>query len=232
MLAWLVVLAVGRALEASPPAPPARIVDSPIRYDQARIDLTVAYRREHETPEATDQLIIPRAIVVHFTGGGSHAGTFNYFDRLTVEAGRARTAAAGAVNVSAHFIVDRDGTIYRLMPETWFARHCIGLNHVAIGIENVGDGQRWPLTPEQIAANAWLVRDLVARYPTITHLLGHHEYRRMEGHPYFVERQPRYRNRKPDPGASFMRELRAEVADLALAEPPPETPPTKARRAR
>jgi len=26
------------------------------------------------------------------------------------------------------------------MPETWMARHCIGLNHVAIGIENVGDG--------------------------------------------------------------------------------------------
>ena len=32
--------------------------------------------------------------------------------------------------------VDRDGTICRLMPETWMARHVIGLNYSAIGIEN------------------------------------------------------------------------------------------------
>ena len=49
--------------------------------------------------------------------------------------------------------MDRDGAVYRLMPETWMARHTIGLNRVAIGIENVG-GPRWPLTPEQLRADA------------------------------------------------------------------------------
>jgi N-acetylmuramoyl-L-alanine amidase len=105
------------------------------------------------------------------------------------------------------------------MPETRMARHCIGLNHLAIGVENVGDGDRYPLTEAQVAANAALVRYLAARHP-ITHLIGHHESRAMEDHPYFLERDDAYRNRKPDPGAAFMREVRARVADLDLAGPP------------
>jgi N-acetylmuramoyl-L-alanine amidase len=196
------------------------IVDTPIRYDDERIALTVAYRRAHQDPDATDQKITPRAIVVHYTGGHSRKASFAYFDRLRIEAARERQAAAGEVNVSAHFLVDRDGTIYRLVPEDWMARHCIGLNHLAIGIENVGDGDQYPLTAAQLEANAALVRDLVARHPTITHLLGHHEYRRMEATDYWLELDPKYRNQKPDPGASFMKRLRAEVADLKLAEPP------------
>jgi N-acetyl-anhydromuramyl-L-alanine amidase AmpD len=102
------------------------------------------------------------------------------------------------------------------------ARHCIGLNHVAIGIENVGGGKGHALTRKQLAANAALVRDLVARHPTITHLIGHHEYRRMEGHAYWLELDPTYRNLKPDPGPAFMKKLRAEVADLKLEAPPEE----------
>jgi N-acetylmuramoyl-L-alanine amidase len=106
------------------------------------------------------------------------------------------------------------------MPETWMARHCIGLNHVAIGIENVDDGQKFPLTDAQATANAALVRYLKARYP-IEYLIGHMEYRRMEGTALFAERDPKYRNNKPDPGNDFMRKVRALVEDLKLQEPPP-----------
>jgi N-acetylmuramoyl-L-alanine amidase len=70
-----------------------------------------------------------------------------------------------------------------------------------------------------VAANARLVRMLAARYP-ITHVIGHHESRRFEGHPYFVERDPRYRNRKGDPGPAFLRAVRREIADLGLGGPP------------
>src|SRR5580693_7225904 len=66
--------------------------------------------------------------------------TWTYFSHTRIEAARPELQREGELNVSAHFLVDRDGTIYRLMPETWMARHCIGLNRVAIGIENVGDG--------------------------------------------------------------------------------------------
>lgn len=95
-------------------------------------------------------------------------------------------------------------------------RHCIGLNHVAIGIENVGDGERWPLTQAQQNANAFLVRYLAKKYP-VTHLIGHHEYRRMESHPYFSEADPKYRTIKIDPGQKFVRAVRHLVSDLALS---------------
>jgi N-acetylmuramoyl-L-alanine amidase len=159
---------------------------------------------------------VPRVIVLHYTGGGSAKGTKAYFDRLTMEAEREQLASAGKVNVSSHYLIDRDGTIYRLQPETQFARHCIGLNHLAIGIENVGDEKRWKLTEAQVRSNALLVRELTRRFSTITHLLGHFEVMKFRAHPYFVERDAGYRNRKPDPGARFLSAVRVEVADLAL----------------
>jgi beta-N-acetylhexosaminidase len=226
-----VVVGLCAALATVAAATPPEIHDTPIRYDAERIALTVAYRQAHQSPDATDQKITPRAIVVHYTGGHSRKASFAYFDRLRIEAERKLQKGAGEVNVSAHFLVDRDGTIYRLVPEDWMARHCIGLNHLAIGIENVGDGDAYPLTDAQLHAAAALVRDLVARHPTIDLLLGHHEYRRLEGTAYWLERDPRYRNQKPDPGPGFMKRLRAEVADLKLGEPPPppKSPPRKER---
>jgi N-acetyl-anhydromuramyl-L-alanine amidase AmpD len=196
-----------------------KIKSRPLNFNQERIDLTLAYRRIHQDPQAKDILIQPKMIILHWTGINSLESTWNYFNRTRAEAARSQLAAAGEVNVSAHFLVDRDGSVYRLMPETWMARHCIGLNHVAIGIENTGDGEKFPLTDAQAKANAALVRYLKARYP-IDYLIGHMEYRRMAGTGLFVERDPNYRNNKPDPGNDFMRKVRALVKDLKLQGPP------------
>jgi len=212
-----VAVASGAAVDAAVDAGAGlAIVDAPMRWTAERAELTLAYRRAHSDPAARDLAIEPRVIVLHYTGGGSATATRRYFDNVRIEASRPELARAGAVNVSAHFVVDRDGTIYRLQPEPQFARHCIGLNHVAIGVENVGDGKRWPLTDAQVAANAALVRDLARRFP-ITHLLGHHEVMAFRDHPYYVELDARYRNTKPDPGAAFMARVRADVAELQLA---------------
>ncbi len=200
----------------APPALP--IVELPLAWSEERAALTLDYRQRHEAPEADSLDIEPRVIVLHYTGGGSAKNTKRYFDRLTMEASREQLASAGKVNVSSHYLVDRDGTIYRLQPETRFARHCIGLNHVAIGVENVGDEQRWKLTEAQVRANAALVRELARRFP-ITHLLGHHEVMQFRAHPYFVERDAGYRNRKPDPGARFMAAVRAELAAVPAERP-------------
>jgi hypothetical protein len=191
------------------------IVDAPMAWSAERERLTLAYRKQHSDPDAPDLAIDPRVIVLHYTGGGSAAATRRYFDHLRIESSRKQLAAAGAVNVSAHFIVDRDGTIYQLQPPTRFARHCIGMNHIAIGIENVGDEATFPLTEAQAAADAALVRDLARRFG-ITHLLGHHEVMTFRDHPYYVERDPAYRNTKPDPGPRFMALVRARVADVEL----------------
>lgn len=207
----------GPAVDAAPVAH-ATIVDWPIAWPPARDAAMLAYRRAHSDPAAVDTSITPRMIVLHYTAGGSARGTKSYFDRPRLEASRRTLRGGGDVNVSAHFLVDRDGTIYRLMPETRMARHAIGVNHVSIGVENVGDEDRWKLTPAQVEANAALVRDLAARHP-IELLVGHHEVRALEGTPWFVELDPGYRNRKPDPGPRFMGLVRARVADLGLRGP-------------
>ncbi|HEY4245044.1 MAG TPA: peptidoglycan recognition family protein [Kofleriaceae bacterium] len=203
------------APDAEPP-PALAVVDAPIPWTAEREQLTLEYRRTHSDPGAADLAIVPRVIVLHYTGGGDAAATRAYFAQPRIEASRTQLAAAGAVNVSAHFLVDRDGTIYALQPPTRYARHCIGLDHISIGIENVGDEARWPLTDAQVAADAALVRDLAAKYP-ITHLLGHFEVMRFRSNAYFVERDPKYRNSKPDPGARFLALVRARVADLHLS---------------
>ncbi len=213
--ALLVTLSLAAPARAEPD-----IVDRPISWTGEREGLTVAYRRAHQDPAAADSRIAPRMIVLHYTGGSSWKATWRYFDRTRLERGREKLRRGGEVNVSAHFLVDRDGTIYQLLPETTMARHCIGLNHVAIGIENVGDGARWPLTAAQVDADAALIRHLASRHP-ITHLIGHSESNAMRRHPYWRERDAAYRNSKSDPGGGFLKKVRARVADLALQGPPP-----------
>ena len=214
------------ALAPSPaaPAPPLLAIrERPITYDDARIQRTIEYRQRHQDPAASDTVIDPKVIILHHTGGGSLDGTWRYFNKTTVEKRRKVIASAGDLNVSSHYLVGRDGEVVRLMPDTQMARHCVGLNHLAIGVENVGEPKNFPLTDAQVDADAALVRDLKTRYPGITHLIGHHEYLAFEKHPYFVERDPDYRTRKGDPGPAFMAKVRARVADLGL-EGPPATP--------
>ena len=62
----------------------------------------------------------------------------------------------------AHFVIDKDGTIYQLVPLTIRCRHTVGLNYTAIGIEHVGTAAREILgDPAQIAASLKLTRWLM-----------------------------------------------------------------------
>jgi N-acetyl-anhydromuramyl-L-alanine amidase AmpD len=145
--------------------------------------------------------------------------------------GRPDLNKAGKANVGVQFVIDLDGTIYQIMPDNYFARHCIGLNHCAIGFENVGRGditeaglrgepQEKPnLTLAQLKSNIQLIRYLKQKYPGIQLLIGHMEYTQLEnpshpGHDFFQENDPRYRTKKSDPGPRFMGALRKELDDL------------------
>jgi N-acetylmuramoyl-L-alanine amidase len=196
--------------------PAIAIVDAPMKWSARREALTLDYRRAHSDRAAKDLIIEPRVVLLHYTAGGSAKSTRSYMDNVEIEAERPELRKAGLVNVSSHYVIDRDGTIYRLQPETRFARHCIGLNHLAIGIENVGDDNKWPLTDAQVAANAALIEELAARFP-ITHVLGHFEAMKFRDHAYYVELDPAYKNSKPDPGAAFMAKVRAKITRLGLS---------------
>lgn len=199
-----------------------RIVDRPISFSPERKELTKQYMEDRYGITASDITIEPRMIVLHWTAIAGLEPSFRAFDRETLASSRPDLKGAGDVNISIQFLVDRDGTIYRLMPETWMARHVIGLNHVAIGVENVGGTTNGgdDLTDEQIEANIRLVKYLKRKYPGIEYLVGHHEYTRFEQHPLWRERDPNYRTKKIDPGERFMSAVRTAVAELELKGPP------------
>lgn len=197
-----------------------KIHDRPIPFSASRQAATLAYIDEHYDRQPPDISIVPRIIVLHWTAIADLAGSFAAFEPEQLPSSRPDLAGAGQVNVSIQFLVDRDGTTYRLMPETWMARHTIGLNYSAVGIENVGGAESIDnLTKAQIEANVRLVRYLVKKYPSIDYLIAHSEYREFEGHPLWLELDDGYRTEKVDPGDRFMTAVRSAVASLGLKGP-------------
>ena len=106
------------------------------------------------------------------------------------------------------------------MPETTMARHVIGLNHCAIGIENVGGTKDTPLTKAQLKSNIKLVKYLAARYE-IEYLIGHYEYTNFVDHELWLEKDPNYRTKKTDPGKEFLNNVKEATKKLNF-KPTPE----------
>ena len=181
------------------------IQEWPLPNQVERQEGMATYFDVHYGPDSPPMLI-PKMVVLHWTGVSSASSTWNTFASASLS-GRSDIVDAGSVNVSAHFLVDQDGTIYRLLPENSFARHCIGFNHISIGVENVGGTKGQPLTKAQVDANVQLVQELQSRHP-IELVIGHHESKDFEDHPYFVERNKAYRSVKLDPGSDFMEAVR------------------------
>jgi N-acetyl-anhydromuramyl-L-alanine amidase AmpD len=191
------------------------ILQTPITFTRTREDLTLQYIRKHYDRNAIGTTIIPKMIVLHWTAGPTAESALATFASERLPPGRAELLRGGDLNVSAHFLVSQDGTIRQLMPVTKMARHVIGLNHVSIGIENVG-GPRLPLTSKQLAANEALIRYLVTQLPSVRYLIGHFEATGFRGTPLWIELMKGYQDSKIDPGAEFMDKVRKAVMDLGL----------------
>jgi N-acetyl-anhydromuramyl-L-alanine amidase AmpD len=198
------------------------IVDKPIEFDEQRTELSLDYLRTRYNLEKSEPAIEPQMIVVHWTAIPTLEESFEAFKDPLLPNTRPDITSAGALNVSAHFLVDQDGTIYRLMPETTMARHVIGLNHCAIGIENVGGTKETPLTRKQLRSNIELVKYLKEKYPEIEYLIGHLEYTSFEGHPLWLEVDDSYRTEKTDPGVDFIDKIRLETSDFNWNPLPPK----------
>jgi beta-N-acetylhexosaminidase len=193
-----------------------KIIDKPINFGQERIDMTKSYIKKHYGFEVENIEIEPRIIVLHWTADMSFQKSFERLKPQKLFSDRKDIVKASALNVSSQFLVKRDGTIYRLMPENWMARHVIGLNYSAIGVENIGS-LKYGLTKKQLKANIALVRYLKNKYPSISNMIGHHEYREMEGTELWLEMDEGYRTKKSDPGDKFMANVRNAIVDLKLS---------------
>ena len=201
---------------------PIKIIDKPIDFGPERVTMTKDYIRAHYGKKVDNIEITPKIILLHWTAEMDFDKSFKRLLPQKLLSDRKDIVKASALNVSSHFLVARDGTIYRLMPETWMARHVIGLNYSSIGIENVGGkGNKIDdLTPAQRQANIDLVFYLKAKYPSIEYLVGHHEYREMESTSLWLEKDKGYRTVKADPGDKFMNDVRVGVKCLDLKAPP------------
>lgn len=204
VIAMLLLPALAAALVAAPilaqgPAPAARSSSQAaaklrpaikvwsIPFGPKRKREMAAYSVRHYG-ERTWRLQRPRVIVQHMAQTGSAAAVYNTFapDKPDPELGE-------LPNVCAHFVVSREGRIFRLVNLRTRCRHTVGLNWTAIGIEHVGYGDGDTLgNRRQLRASLRLTRWLRCRFGIrLRDVIGHRENRRS---PYHRERVASLRN--------------------------------------
>jgi N-acetylmuramoyl-L-alanine amidase len=163
----MVALALAVALIA-PPRP--AIVWKPIPFGAKRKAETAQYSERHYGIRS--YVLRPKVIVEHYTATSTFASAYNTFAADVPDA-----ELHELPGVCAHFIVDRDGTIYQLVRATIVCRHTVGLNYVAIGIEHVGTSDAEILgnavqMRSSLALTAWLMRRYGIR---LKNVIGHNE---------------------------------------------------------
>jgi N-acetylmuramoyl-L-alanine amidase len=155
-----------RPMASRPP-----IVQRPIPFGAKRREETRAYARRHYGLDSF-RLQGPKVIVEHYTVTDSFRSAYDTFaaDVPDVEFHE-------LPGVCAHFVVDKDGTIYQLVALNNMCRHTVGLNDTAIGIEQVGRSAREILDrPAQIDAVVRLTAWLRCRYAiALPDVIGHNE---------------------------------------------------------
>jgi N-acetylmuramoyl-L-alanine amidase len=162
------VLALAVALAFVVPKP--HIVWKPIPFGAKRKAETAQYAQRHYGIHS--YVLHPKVIVEHYTATTTFSSAYNTFaaDVPDLELHQ-------LPGTCAHFIIDRDGTIYQLVPLTIMCRHTVGLNYVAIGIEHVGTSDGEILNDaaqmrSSLELTAWLMR----RYRiALKNVIGHNE---------------------------------------------------------
>jgi len=172
------VLGLARAI-----APP-RLVHKPIPFGADRQADMRAYARRHYGID-DHRLRNPKVIVQHYTVTDSFPPVYDTF-----APNRPDPELNELPGICAHFVIDRDGTIYQLVPLELMCRHTVGLNWTAIGIEHVGTSDAQVMgNSRQLAASLRLTRALQGRHGISTrNVIGHNENRSSPFHRERVER--------------------------------------------
>ena len=194
------------------PGPQQLEVDTIPTVNATKLELTQQYCLENYGV-ASYKLDSPKIVLVHFTVIPTLQETVAYFQKDSIESSRTNISKFSQMNVGIHYIVGKDGSIYKLVPDTVIARHVIGFNHISIGIENIAKDAA-DLTPAQLESNAKLIAELKKRNPGIEYVVGHHEYNdtALPHFKLFLAVNEAYLpHDKPDPGEAFMKQLREKL---------------------
>jgi N-acetylmuramoyl-L-alanine amidase len=164
----IAALALAALALAAPPKP--HVVWKPIPYGATRRAEMAAYAKKHYGIRSW--VLRPRAIVEHVTATDSFSSAYSTFAADVPDA-----ELHELPGTCAHFVIDRDGTIYQLVPLNVMCRHTVGLNWVAIGIEHVGVSDAEVMRDaaqmrSSLALTAWLMW----RYRILlANVIGHNE---------------------------------------------------------
>jgi N-acetylmuramoyl-L-alanine amidase len=173
ILACVLAFAVAAGVAASAPSSVAkpRIVWKPIPFGPKRRAETTAYALRHYGLD-TWKLLHPRVIVEHISVASTFSSVYSSFAPDVPD-----YELHELPGLCAHFVVDRDGTIYQLVPLGTMCRHTVGLNWTAIGIEHVGFTDADVLRdPRQLKASLQLTLWLEQRFHIpLRNVIGHNE---------------------------------------------------------
>ena len=121
----------------------------------------------------------PTKVVLHHTGefGADESEAIKVIEKFKNPSSK----------VSAHYLIDRDGTIYQLVNDNEIANHAgnSGINQQSIGIEIINSGKKNDVyTSQQYLALNGLLDDFENNYGiqrTNENIIGHYEVVRTEG---------------------------------------------------
>lgn len=147
--------------------------------------------RSHALPHFDDRAAGQSidTIVIHSLSAEGHTDKFEALNCIQT---------LDSCKVSAHYLITRDGEVWKLVEEekrAWHAGeskmpfpddHRQGVNHFSIGIELIGTEQGG-FTEEQYVSLAAITKDIAARHPIRT----------VVGHNHIAP------SRKSDPGVNF-----------------------------
>jgi N-acetylmuramoyl-L-alanine amidase len=152
-------------------APP--IVQDLVPYGAQRKAQMAAFSKRHYAQDTW--VLHPQVIVLHYTATSTYAAAHNTF--------ASNAPALGELpGVAAHFVIDENGTIYQQVPLDVRARHTVGLDWCAVGIEFVQPAASGPAQaiaqifgrPRQVDAGLRLVAWLQATYDiSAENVIGH-----------------------------------------------------------
>jgi len=217
------VVAQTEPAKATPPKQP-HIVQKPIAFGAERRKQMAAYSRERYGDSSI--VLKPKVVVLHYTAGGSWQSAWSLFDSNAPNMGN----PGDLPGTVTHFIIDKDGTIYQLIPLDLRGRHTIGLNHVALGIEFVEEGSGGDTAAvrhifhrkAQIDAGLKLVRWLQYRFHIQTRdVIGHGT---ADDSRYFKDLTG-LSNDHGDWGTGPVRLFQKRLRELAVASRTPKTTP-------
>jgi beta-N-acetylhexosaminidase len=163
----LLALFLATAVTAAKPA----IVSKPIPFGAHRRAETAQYAARHYGLH-TSRLVHPHVIVEHYTASTTLSSAWSTF------AGDAPDPELHELpGTCAHFVIDRDGTIYQLVRLDVMCRHTVGLNWAALGIEHVGLSDAQVLGDgaemrSSLALTVWLMWRYRIR---LANVIGHNE---------------------------------------------------------